>query len=106
MGTHPKIADERFSDQNFSVTQPVCKQTYGYCGQIDCANNNGEGDCSKTPIFVTESLISHKFVCKSYSVKKLSGHRDWSRNLDSTGHAKGGNIPDKEANSYKRKKQF
>lgn len=68
------------------------------CSRKDCANNNGK-KCLKDKIIVDKLIIEDEeyWVCKNFSQTKISGHRDWSRNL-SGGVAKGGHIDDEYAN--------
>jgi hypothetical protein len=99
-----------YEDENYKLEQPVCRQRAGFCLFFQCASNNGEGECSRQDILVDSSLITHQFLCKCFSVRKLSGHIDWSRNLQSNGTAKGGHIDDAYAqkmnNDNKKFKSF
>jgi hypothetical protein len=101
----PNIMDTYYEDTSFKMEQPLCTQVPGECYEEKCAYNS-DCICCRDDIIVGESLISHDSICKCFSVKKIKGHWDWSRNLNSDGTAKGGHISDSEANKYKRRKQF
>jgi hypothetical protein len=64
-----------------------------YCSRGDCSWNNGDSVCTRHIIFVGKSFLSGEFVCKSFSQKKIKGHRDWFSLLNGN-NAKGGHIDD------------
>jgi hypothetical protein len=97
---------KEYKDKDFTVLQCVCQKKQGAICKMNTCLHNNMGDCTRDELYVDKSTINARFICMCFSNKSFSNHMDWSRNLDSTGHAKGGNIPDNEAHKYKRKKQF
>jgi hypothetical protein len=96
-----RIHFEEYEDSNFKNIQSVCDQLIGFCMVFECLHNK-EGECQRVDILIDKSLISGKFICKCFSHRKISGHVDWFRNLNSDGTAKGGMVPDSAAKKMKK----
>ena len=66
------------------------------CGRENCVHNSNQ-KCLKDEIIIDSIIVDKEiyWVCKNFSQTKISGHKDWSANLDSEGHPKfGGHIDD------------
>lgn len=66
----------------------VIKSEKALCYQSDCLWNTSWW-CTRDEIGINKN--GH---CESFANRTIKGHMDWSRNLDSEGHPKGGHISD------------
>ena len=66
------------------------------CSREDCIYNSSKR-CQRDKIIVDRLVVENMiyWVCKNFSQNRISGHKDWSSNLDSGGHPKfGGHLDD------------
>ena len=66
------------------------------CDRRECIWNNVDKSCGRDEILIDKLEIDNEiyWVCKCFSNKKISGHKDWMRHLNSDGTPKGGSIDD------------
>ena len=70
------------------------------CNKIGCLYNDEKyklsGNCLKDELFIANiKLRGEEFwICKCFSDRKISGHKDWMSLIDSSGHPYGGSIDD------------
>ncbi len=71
------------------------------CDRTDCLHNVDKL-CDRGKIWVNKLTVDNEIYweCKCFSLKKFTGHRDWSQLLNPDKTAKGGNISDEDAKKY------
>lgn len=97
---NPIIQGSDFISHNFKCLQPMClgkQELKGFCSQEECLWNDEE-KCTREELFIDKSLISKRWICRCFSHRSISGHTDWSRNLNSDGTPKGGHVDDNYGN--------
>jgi hypothetical protein len=82
-----------YSACNSTVHLIESQNTIVKCFMTSCAWNDGK-KCTRAIIFCNRDNLVNDITCKSYSQKKIKGHRDWFSILNPDGTAKGGHIDD------------
>ena len=99
----PQINSIDFKSSKVELKYGVCvdsKIDEVRCNKIQCLHNDAKhklsGNCLKEELFIDKVLSygDELWICKGFSDRKISGHQDWMKHLNSDGTPKGGSIDD------------
>jgi len=91
--SHSSIISEVLDLKGYKYPQNRCLECDGNCNNVECLHNENL-KCTRTEIFIDDSLVSKDFICKCFSNRKISGHFNMMSMLNSDGSPKGGSIDD------------
>ena len=99
----PQINRIDFESSKVKLKYGVCEDSKideVRCKKVECLYNDAKhkisGNCLKDELFVAKIKLhgDELWICKGFSDRKISGHKDWMQHLNSDGTPKGGSIED------------